>query len=75
MTPISSQSVYRRQDYQFARQRADRMYVPLERSPANFRSWRPRRPDVLCAIGIIIFGYVIFPALELFVAVMGWGHP
>lgn len=40
---ISSRAEYRPSDYRFARQRTDRLYIPLERTPpvfgADWRDW------------------------------------
>jgi hypothetical protein len=55
---ISSQAEYRRQDYQFDRVRADRLYVPLEPSPAPITAWRW---DIIAALTVVALGYVAFP--------------
>lgn len=49
---------YRPQDYRFARYRADRLYIPLEKSQSNFVAWRW---DILAALAVVALGYVAFP--------------
>lgn len=68
---ISSQNVYRRQDYQFARQRADRMYIPLEQSRPVFGfGLGIRRGDIAAAVAVILLGILAFPAAELLSAIV-----
>lgn len=58
MTTISSQAEYRRQDYQFDRYRSDRLYIPLQSSPAPIHGVRW---DILAALAVVALGYVAFP--------------
>lgn len=58
MTQVSAHADHDRRHYRFERMRADRLYIPLEPTPAPIRAWRW---DIFAAVTVVVLGYLCFP--------------